>query len=65
MEFVDIDYKPLSPNEESKFNRLREYLVEKQKEGDILYVYRGEELKTLKNRIRFVRPYCTSPLTIF
>lgn len=51
MEFVDIDYKPLSPNEESKFNRLREYLVEKQKEGDILFVYRGEELKNVKKRL--------------
>ncbi|EOB3677329.1 hypothetical protein ACHELX_004230 [Vibrio vulnificus] len=51
MELVDINYKPLNSHSEAKFIRLREYLAEKDKEGDILLVYRGEELRNIKKRL--------------
>lgn len=51
MELVDINYKPLDSYSEAKFNRLRDYLAEKDREGDILLVYRGEEIKNIKKRL--------------
>jgi len=51
VEYVDQNLKPLLENELDSVVRFHEFLSEKDRNGDALLVYRGEELRNIKQRL--------------
>ncbi|MFT6916578.1 MAG: hypothetical protein ACJAWL_002919 [Motiliproteus sp.] len=51
MEYVNSDFTPLSTEERMKFCFFKSYICEKDKEGEVLLLYRGEEQKNVRHRL--------------
>jgi hypothetical protein len=51
LEYVNLDLTPASENLIEKYNSLKTYLYEKEKEDRIKFLYRGDKISNIENRL--------------